>query len=237
MSKHIQDISDSWVERQRRLGNTQRAVLYKNLPAWVNSALHRKHVRFILDGMPEEPKTILDVGCGYGRLANEMQLVYPQAEIYGIEVCKPFAEKFQEKFAGCFNGPIQEYRPDRLFDAVVIVTVLMYVEPARLGETLLRLWDAVKPGGSLVVIEQYKNVLIRMRSAIGSSKLSPTGGSGVVYFQANELARLLAGLPASSILSTRPFGLMPLIDWPVLHNGFVVRKQTELSSRVNDAER
>jgi SAM-dependent methyltransferase len=216
-------IRRAWDERQGQLGNTERSVLYKNLPAFTNARLHRRHVRFIRDYLPRTTRTVLDVGCGYGRLAKEIVQFLPQCEVSGVEPCAAFAEEFRKNFRECFVETVEDYQPTTTFDAIVIVTVLMYVDVRQLDEVLLKYWQALNPRGVLICIEQCWNVLITASRMLHGSFLRPTGGD-VTYFTPPGLRRTLLGLPNAELLGRASFGLLPLVNRPRLHEGFSLVK-------------
>ena len=224
MDENTQNLKASWRERQAALGSTRRSVLYKNFPDFLNNSLHKRHVRFILRYLPENAAHVLDLGCGYGRIAAELKREYPALSIQGVELCDEFAEQFRRDVGDCAVATLQDYEPTRSFDAILCVTVLMYVSPGDLDYQLGRYWQALAPGGRLICIESRNNSLVSLRRASASNALSPTGGELAHYFQPGELASALARLPHSRILRREKFGVLPLINAPALHEGFVAEK-------------
>jgi trans-aconitate methyltransferase len=220
------ELKASWKERQETLGSTKRSVLYKNFPDFLNSYVHARHMRFILSQMPESPKHILDLGCGYGRISAEVKKAHPGSIIQGVELCDEFAEQFRKDIGECASGSIQSYEPSRQFDVILFVTVLMYLTADELAENLNKYWGALSPGGRLICIEPFNNVLTRLRKASDNKAMSPTGGDHVHYFQAGELKSRLASLPHSVVVSQDNFGILPVLNFPRLHEGFSVEKET-----------
>ena len=225
MDRNSADLKKSWKERQITLGSTKRSVLYKNFPDFLNTYLHNCHTRFILSQIPEAPKNILDLGCGYGRISAEIKSVHPTSTIQGVELCDEFSDQFRKDIGDCAGGTIQDYQPTRKFDVILFITVLMYLAPEEVADNLNKYWEALNSGGRLICIEPYDNVLIRLRKASDSKKLSPTGGNLAHYFGAGELSNKLSDLPRSKILSHRKFGIISFAKIPRLHDGFSVQKQ------------
>jgi SAM-dependent methyltransferase len=219
-------IGRAWRERQRRFGNTERAVLYKNLPGFANRRLHRQHAELIRRSLPSSTRTILDIGCGYGRIAAEVQRALPESRISGVELSAAFADAFRLRFHGCFTGSIEDYQPTDTFDAIIIITVLMYVQPDRIGNVLRKYWNALNHGGTLICVEQCSNFLIDIRKLLGSRRFESTGGD-VTYFRPASLADALNALPGARVVEQTRFGLLPIVNWPVLHAGFVLHKAQE----------
>lgn len=218
------ELKASWRERQEALGSTKRSVLYKNFPDFLNNSLHDRHIRFILDQLTEHSTSILDLGCGYGRISAEIKKAHPECTIQGVELCDEFAEQFRQEVGECASGTIQDYEPTRNYDVILFITVLMYLAPSEVAHHLHRYWNALQPGGRLICIEPFNNVLIRLRKASDSEALSPTGGDFVHYFKTGELASGLLALPNSKLLQHQKFGIIPLVNVPRLHDGFCIEK-------------
>lgn len=224
MDRRNSDLKDSWKQRHGALGNTRRSVLYKNFPEFLNNYIHASHVKFVLNQLPRSPRHVLDLGCGYGRISAEIQNVHPSAKLQGVELCDEFAEQFRRDLGDCASATIQEYVPTEQFDVILFVTVLMYVAPDEVAANLARYWDALAPGGRLIVIEPCDNALIWLRKKTKARNISPTGGSLVHYFASDELGSHLDRLSGSRIIRKENFGLFPLLGVPRLHCGFSVEK-------------
>jgi len=225
MDENTQNLKASWRERQAALGSTRRSVLYKNFPDFLNNSLHRRHVNFILRYLPEKATQVLDLGCGYGRIAAELKQKHEALEIRGVELCDEFAEQFRREIGECAVATLQDYQPTRSFDAILCITVLMYVAPGELDYQLGRYWQALAPGGRLICIESFNNSLVGLRRVSASQSLSPTGGELAHYFQPGELEGALMRLPHGRILQRQRFGILPFFNFPALHEGFAVEKQ------------
>ena len=85
--------------------------------------------------IPENAKTILEVGCGSGNFSA--QLVKEGVETWGIEPFEQSAKEATEKLTKVLLGTLDEVLhdlPDNYFDAIVMNDVL---------EHLLEPWDAI----------------------------------------------------------------------------------------------
>ena len=219
----MSDLKAQWDERQRTLGNTAQAVLFKNLPAGFNTRLHRAHVRFLIENLPTDSRSLLDVGCGYGRTATAIKQQFPEMHIEGVELCEEFAKAFETSVGPCFNGSVAEFATASEFDAITIVTLLMYLNQEQQRQVLAKLWDYLSPGGRLIVIEPYLNLLTSMRRVLHVRTLAPTGGE-VGYFRAPEFANLLVtAMPGAVLVNMTRFN-MPFTVFPTLHLGAVIEK-------------
>jgi SAM-dependent methyltransferase len=217
------DIKAQWEQRQRELGNTTRAVLFKNLPGSFNERLHKAHVRFLVNNLPAGTQTLLDVGCGYGRTAAAIKGEFPAIAINGVELCAEFARAFEASIGPCFTGSVAEFQTTKTYDAITIVTLLMYLDRAQQQEVLAKLWTYLRPGGRMLLIEPYFNLLTSLRRKFRVQTLAPTGGE-VVYFRRREFAELLsAAIPEARLVTMARFN-MPLAGFPTLHLGAVLEK-------------
>lgn len=225
MDSRTKEIQTSWDDRQQLMGNNIQSVLYKNLPGPINQRLHRKHMEFILHAVKPDHYKFLDVGCGYGRISSEIMSKRSDVKIQGVELCQAYAEKFREDIGSCFHGTLQEYQPEDKFDVIIIVTVLMYAGTEELPGIIDKLWNALNPGGRIICIEQSMNLLIKLRQAMKNRHFEPTGGD-VIYFAKEELEKKFSHLTGLHKIDSRAFGMLPLLNLPTMHNGFVFEKIT-----------
>jgi len=219
MDDHTQQFQVFWNQRQKTFGNTPRSVLFKNLPESVNNAIHKKHTNFIINNLPEPAQSLLDVGCGYGRLAGEIRSARSNLKIQGIELCEEFAKKFSNNFGPCYHGSMQDYVSSESFDVILFVTVLMYAEKGDVKRIIEKFWSQLNPGGMLFCIEPCLNFLFKWKQAKGRGQ-----ELHALYFRKKELSDLLNAQPQAVISTHKSFGLLPLINFPALHYGFAVKK-------------
>jgi SAM-dependent methyltransferase len=217
------DIKAQWEQRQRELGNTTRAVLFKNLPEGFNDRLHRAHVRFLVGNLPAVTRTLLDVGCGYGRTAAAIKDTFPAIDINGVELCEEFARAFEASIGPCFMGSVAQFHTTKDYDAITIVTLLMYLDREEQQAVLAKLWKHLRPGGRMLLIEPYFNLLISWRRKFRVQTLAPTGGE-VAYFRHGEFVELLStAIPEARLTRMTRFN-MPFAGFPTLHLGAVLEK-------------
>ncbi len=218
------DLKEQWQLRQRQLGNTNRAVLFKNFPAFFNDSLHAAHVRFLLDCMPADTASMLDVGCGYGRTALAIKQQRPALQIRGVELCEEFAIAFAQQVGPCFSGSVTDFETVERFDVITIVTLLMYLDRSQQQATLQKLWRQLQPGGSLLLIEPCDNVLIALRRRLHLRALAPTGGE-VGYFEPKAFATWCCSLLPQAVLQRQVRFGMPFVGFPSLHFGLALQKR------------
>ncbi len=224
MDSRIPELKEEWGERAKHLGKSKRSVLFKRFPAWLNNRIHRKHRDFVLGNLPDTMSSMLDVGCGYGRISREVRNIHPNVSIHGVELCEEFSIAFGEEFNDCFTGSIQGFQSPRCYDAIVVVTVLMYLNRDELVPIVEKYWSMLSPGGVMVCIEPAIEILKIWRQLTGRAFASPTGGS-VFHFEKNELKNLFASLDNSMIAADMSVQLVPGVEFLSLHHGFAVRKR------------
>lgn len=110
------------------------------------------------------PASFADVGCGTGVLAFDVARRYPGATVVGYDAAGSIVEENRRR--ACEEGPgnlrferasLPGFDPGRTFEVVSCFYTLCYVADAE--RALRALYDAVAPGGSLVV--GYHNRLAR----------------------------------------------------------------------------
>lgn len=109
-----------------------------------------------------DPASYADVGCGPGHLAFEAAERYPDATVVGYDAAEPvLAENRRRARERTGEVPtferavLPEFDPGRQFEVVSCLFTLCYV--ADVERALAALYDAVAPGGHLVV--HYHNRL------------------------------------------------------------------------------
>lgn len=223
MSERTDQLKQEWDERSERLGSTQRAVLFKRFPGWLNQSIHRRHVHFLTDNCPRATRDILDVGCGYGRMSAELATRYPQARFQGVDLCTEFAEHYQQNIGPCFNGPVQEFRLEQEFDLILIVTTMMYLGAVEHDEVLQRLWSILRPGGRIVCIEPASELFMLWRRLTGKESASPTGGT-VEHFLQQQLVDMFASLDGGRLVARQAVTMLPLVPATAVHHCVAIEK-------------
>jgi len=227
MSQRIDQLKQAWDERESRLGLTKRAVLFKRFPGWLNESIHRRHVRFVLRNISRDTRSLLDVGCGYGRISMEIKRRYPNIVFQGVDLCTEFATAYEQEIGRCFEGPVQNFESDSNYDVIIIVTTLMYLDAEEHRPILTRLWSSLNAGGCLLCIEPAVGSLAWWRKLAGNAFTSPTGGT-VYHFDKAELKALVCSLDGAVLHASGSIGMIPLLPAPTLHHAIGVRKDDEL---------
>jgi 2-polyprenyl-3-methyl-5-hydroxy-6-metoxy-1,4-benzoquinol methylase len=223
VTERINELKKEWEERSERLGLTQRAVLFKRFPDWLNQSIHRRHARFVIENCGPDAAQVLDVGCGYGRISLELAAQFPALRFHGVDLCKEFADEYERSFGRCFNGPVQDFRSDERFDLILIVTTLMYLTVEEQGEVLQRLWSMLESKGRIVCIEPASELFMLWRSLTGRESASPTGGT-VQHFLRQQLESKFSSLEGSRVVARRSITILPYVSATAVHHCVAIEK-------------
>lgn len=151
----------------------------------------------VVGAIPETAKSLLDVGCGHGLVANEFALRNPDARVLGIDLSDT---KIAAALASVGGRPNLEFRhvalqevPERVFDAVSLVDVLYLVPVAEWTSFLQHCFDRTTPGGTFVLKEvvtepRWKFERIRLQEFISTRVIRITKGD-VMHFETPELLK------------------------------------------------
>src|SRR3989304_7928539 len=124
--------TSSWEKRSNQYGADYRSVLFRSLPPILNQYIHDWHLQQVIQALRPALQNgscrILDGGCGYGRVTMELQHVFPDAKIIGLDMSYSFVLQFK-RLTKC-QSVHSKTQPlpfhSQVFDCVIIVTVLMY---------------------------------------------------------------------------------------------------------------
>lgn len=221
-------IRDYWEGRAARFGTDQRGVLYESLPLEVNRYIHAWEAgvvsRFLAD---LRGGTLLDVGCGYGRLSSEAWTTCQRVRIFGADISSTFCRMFAVETrrpavaADALGLPFK----DASFDLALVSTVLMYLmDDESLKAAVSEISRVLRSGGRCLVIENNS------AGAIATEVFRLLAGRGSPpakserYFRRGELEKLFSargmvrlwetGIPVFSALMA-PFAVAAKVSGSV----------------------
>jgi|688.fasta_scaffold166809_1 2-polyprenyl-3-methyl-5-hydroxy-6-metoxy-1,4-benzoquinol methylase len=125
---------------------------YENKPAGYYQAYRKE----MLDFLPANIQTVLDIGCGNGALSAVLKDQYG-LETWGIELMESEAEKAAEIMHKVLVGPCEKLilqLPNHYFDAIYLNDVLEHLSNP--NEVLKMLQSKLKPTG--VIISSIPNI-------------------------------------------------------------------------------
>ena len=110
--------------------------------------------------LDEEPKRILDLGCGFGKTTFSLKRRWPDAEVHGVDLAEPCL-KLGRKMATARGLDISWRQADmeRLpyadgeTDLAVITMVLHEMPESAIRNTFAEALRVLRPGGTLLMLE------------------------------------------------------------------------------------
>jgi len=157
------------------------------------------HVRDLLASVRDRNKSILDVGCGVGRLSD---FVWVQGfrNYTGIDVSQDniLAAAIGLKGFQFEVADILDYRPGVVFNAAIVSDVLLYMYPPEQIKALINLQSILNPGAPILV-----------RWAPGNNKIEKKTGDieggeivkGFAFLASEEYIRQIMGISGFSVIS------------------------------------
>lgn len=179
----IDDERGSWEKRAAATGSSLSGVLFKGLPESVNQALHRWHIGLMethLLPRLELGSTLLDLGCGYGRLSQGVHQLRPDLQLIGVDFAETYCHGYRQHVQSPAICARLDYLPvrEQSVSAVLCCVALMYAPIEERQAWINQISRALKPGGWLLLIEpgqRFKslNNLLGFNSAHSGSAFLP----------------------------------------------------------------
>ncbi|GAA4927691.1 methyltransferase domain-containing protein [Actinoplanes utahensis] len=141
----------------------------------------------------ENPRTVVDLGCGPGELTRTLADRWPSARITGIDSSPEMIEKAAGPGPVEFRlGDIADWHPGPDVDVVVTNAALQWVDghPAMLAR-----WAAAMPAGAWIAMQVPGNFGSPAHQAV--RELAPIGLDGDPVLDAAGYAELLTGAGAA----------------------------------------
>lgn len=90
---------------------------------------------------PLEFESVLDAGCGFGRIGQVIEAVHPGASYTGLDLSPDQIASARRRLPGgrFIVSPLADFIPDRTWDLVVAVELLMHIPPKQLGRSIRKL--------------------------------------------------------------------------------------------------
>jgi SAM-dependent methyltransferase len=102
----------------------------------------------------EATATILDFGCGTGKLASLTAQAFPESAVYGYDISPRSVEVARRKWGHLENLVFSSELPSKkFFDLIIAANVFHHIKSSGRAGKLLQLKDRIKPGGNIVIFE------------------------------------------------------------------------------------
>jgi tRNA (cmo5U34)-methyltransferase len=114
----------------------------------------------ILDYLPDNPRCVLELGCGTGILTEMILERFPGAEVTGIDLSPDMLRIASGKHAlrgvKFIEGDLRDAWPAGPYDAVVTSLCIHHVSSGERAEVVKRAHDALSPGGRFVCGDVFR---------------------------------------------------------------------------------
>ncbi|MBU1963962.1 methyltransferase domain-containing protein [Patescibacteria group bacterium] len=119
------------------------------------------YINFVAEQINTIPSsTILDVGCGEGKLLHEINKTSPNKKLVGIDISKRaigFAKAINPNL-DFIEDDICEVDSNEKFDVVTLIETIEHIHPDKREEFIRSIWDKVTENGFLLLTAPSKNV-------------------------------------------------------------------------------
>ena len=143
-----------------------------------------------------QPGSILDLGTGYGLLANYLSLRYPQAQVVGIDLnlrCIEAAKatiKWRRNIRFRHQDILSLELEEGPWDCIVMVDVLQFVGRRDQQPLIEKSWQLLNPGGRLLMRENDPVFRLKSLNVYASNVLFHRKFS---HFRSTEELRAMLG--------------------------------------------
>jgi SAM-dependent methyltransferase len=171
-------------------------------------------------------RRVCDIGCGDGRLINELSTSFPDVQFNGIDVSAralALANLFRTRDNARFRElDLRSSLDEDLLgqDLVTSIEVLEHVPPEHALAFLQRAYSLVRPGGTLLVTVPHSNVPVHAkhyRHFSGETLLevlrSALGSAPAIELRFTDKVELGVQRLASKLAKNRYFSIEPLFQW------------------------
>lgn len=125
---------------------------------WDNYLLvGRSAIDVILDSLVAAPLTVvnsvLDFGCGHGRVARHLRILFPEADLLFSDVDESGWRFCAQQFAGTgfpSSDDVGLVEIPRVADIVFLGSVFTHLEEGRCRKLWAKMFEALAPGGALI---------------------------------------------------------------------------------------
>lgn len=219
-------IESLWEDRSKKYKTDLRGVLPKSFPFWLNGLLHRWMFNQIKKTIKNGDK-VLDLGCGYGRLALEITKNFNKSKVFGVDISKTYVDLFNKNIKNqgkAYKSSITKLPfKNNTFDVVYMVTTLMYLTDEKTQlKALEEIFRVLKRNGKYIFIERNPVgfSIITLGGLITKIRGSKNKEIESVSFKQKEMSNLIKKSGSKLISNDSfPFGWFVQPSWYISYFG------------------
>ena len=122
---------------------------------------HITYISFVINKIKEhDPNSIVDIGCGEGRIISELISSFEASKLQGFDISEKaigFARAFVPKVEFNIHDIILAPLPKK-YDSAVSCEVIEHIEPEKVRDYCKNIADSLNSGGSLFLTTPTTNV-------------------------------------------------------------------------------
>lgn len=164
-----QRLADFYRDQQHRLNKQHIAVSFGRSAASYDSAAHLQRAvgEHLLHRLAEEPKCILDLGCGTGHFSNILQSRFAASAVLGIDLAEGMVRFARQSRSTCIHWLCGDAEQLPLEDAVVdlVFSNLTIQWCGQLTQLAQQIHRVLKPGGIALLSTLGPATLRELRAA------------------------------------------------------------------------
>lgn len=192
MRADLDDVRASWEQRAAEFGPSLSGVLLRNLSEEANRAIGDWTANIVRDAfLPQlgNGASVLDLGCGYGRLSQVIAAERPDLRLTGQDIALGYCRQYLAPERSCVVADVARIPfADASFDGVLSVACLMYVPRDAMLDALRGIEARLRPGGVALILDPGRELQQWIARVIPRRSASPTGGAGFARAEYRELA-------------------------------------------------
>ena len=127
---------------------------------------HLTYIQFVIQQIVTiSPKNMLDIGCGEGRVIQEIEKISPSITCHGADISERaigFARAFTNKSTFAVHD-ITQNPTETKYDLIVSCEVIEHIPPALVQTYVDNIWKSLAPGGKLIITTPTTNIPVNAK--------------------------------------------------------------------------
>jgi SAM-dependent methyltransferase len=187
-------LRERWEKRALDKGNSKTSVLFRGLPESLNEYIHNFHKYILVNhclSLIKPGASILDLGCGYGRITKLIKEYDNDMEVTGLDFSSHYCTLYNKEtgcVAVCADLNDTPFAINS-FDCIIAVTSLMYIETVDRDRVMQNIAALLKPEGICFFLDPGLEFINLVSLISPSRRKQSTGGLGFTSKEYDNLAK------------------------------------------------